>query len=172
MAASTLPDTLLETVTYRCACEAEFEVRIIARKARKRFVDDVPQPVYPGLVDSLKRLMATGKPDELRVRLGKTKAERIVLSWIAGSSDVRVLDARLKTCGKLNITTGRYEESRPLAGLNAILNHADISLLSAIAEHGKAIKECAFCGRALKDHHSEIRGYGPKCAKRYRLDWP
>lgn len=185
MATNTSTDTLMETITYRCACEAEFEVRIIARKAQKLPSRGVPpppplplplptpaSPVYPGLVDSLKRLMATGNPRELRIRLGTTKAERIALSWIAGSSNVKVLDARSKTCGKLNISTGQYDELHSLAWLSAILNHADISLLSAIADHGKAMKECAFCGKALKDDHSRIHGYGPKCAKRYQLTWP
>jgi len=43
--------------------------------------------------------------------------------------------------------------------------------IAKLAEMGKIAGKCTFCRRGLHDHRSTAHGYGPVCAKNYRLPW-
>ena len=43
--------------------------------------------------------------------------------------------------------------------------------MGTLAGDGKKTGNCCFCGRDLTDHRSTAHGYGPICAKRYKLAW-
>lgn len=43
--------------------------------------------------------------------------------------------------------------------------------IGVMTAHGKKTGNCCFCGRDLTDHRSTAHGYGPICAKKFKLVW-
>lgn len=57
------------------------------------------------------------------------------------------------------------------AGIAAFLDMLEEDPAGVIARHGRDSNACCFCRAALTDAPSVAAGYGPVCARQYRLPW-
>lgn len=119
----------------------------------------------------------------LRLALDCFSAYRVVLAYADGYAEVkgvRGAEAR-RTFATINLATGDVELSteKYMRYLNERKQARLIEHLSALwrspeefcAKHGRDMNFCCFCGANLSTLESRERGYGPECAKKWRLPW-
>jgi hypothetical protein len=128
-----------------------------------------------GIVELLRRNNNAKRP-KIRFFIGETE---FILS-VAGS--------QARVPGSINVvstgqwygrihTDGRYEpsqksiEGEPHAVIISALNLIAQDPAKAAAEYGKKTGRCCFCFLGLDDPRSLEVGYGPVCAKHYKLPW-
>jgi len=128
----------------------------------------------PGIIELIRRHNNAKRP-KIRFLIGQ---DEFVISVASSQSSVP---------GSLNIvcnkiwygrihTDGRYEPSRRIAEdknteVVAALNAIAQDPVKAAMEYGKNTGHCCFCALKLDDPRSLVVGYGPICAKHYRLPW-
>jgi hypothetical protein len=137
--------------------------------------DLVPTSVsVTGIVELLRRNNNAKRP-KIRFFIGETE---FILS-VAGS--------QARVPGSINIvstgqwygrihTDGRYEPSQKIqaerhTAVIETLNIIAQDPVKAAAEYGKKTGRCCFCFLSLDDPRSLEVGYGPVCAKHYKLPW-
>ncbi len=83
--------------------------------------------------------------------------------WIASSG---FLLGQLLPSGEV---TARVAEIPP--AVLCLLDNLECDPEGTAAEYGRTSGVCCYCGNELTDARSKAVGYGPVCAKSYRLPW-
>ena len=158
----------------------------------KKLVDRIAQPPEPtaprnlGDQTELRAMFATAgekiKFPHLLLRHECDGYAETIKLWIAGSRSAQPGTFSAATTATAREWLGRIMQdgtwmpghSRTAAEYDSV---ADLlsELLAAphafLASNGKAAGACCYCGTELTDARSVEAGYGPTCAKKWRLPW-
>jgi hypothetical protein len=146
----------------------------------EKFFDDVPKPVQLG--PAIPRLFADAVSPRLKfphINLRASNGQNAVLRLAGpkstqpgsvtvtsvGSFHERVFYGRITTTGDLQ------PRSAMTAEIIALLRRFRDDPIAVAGDCGRVTGNCAFCGLALSDPRSTALGYGPVCARAWKLPW-
>jgi len=101
----------------------------------------------------------------LRLAGAKSTQPGSVTVTSEGSFYTRIFYGRITTTGELQPRTAMTAE------IIALLRRFSNDPATVAGECGQVTGNCAFCGLALSDPRSTALGYGPVCARAWKLPW-
>jgi len=110
-----------------------------------------------------------------KVRLQTSTGRNIVLKLAGNRSrytgDIHVCDEDEGYYGRIQAKDGSLVTRNTPEDVVQILRIFAEAPAETAAAYGRLLGNCCFCGRPLEDEKSTAVGYGPVCAKHYRLPW-
>ena len=124
--------------------------------------------VLPGLVEFLTR------PDTRR-KAGRltfvNTAGRVTISPASDPRKGHWIAADGVLLGQLLPSGAVVKRAEIPPAVLCLLDELEVNPEGTAAEYGRASGVCCYCGKELTDGRSQAVGYGPTCAKSYRLPW-
>jgi hypothetical protein len=128
----------------------------------KLFTDAVsPRLKYP----HINLQTSNGQNVVLRLAGAKSTQPGSVTVTSEGSFHARTFYGRITATGELQPTRAMT------ADIVALLRRFSNDPIAVAGDCGRITGNCSFCGLALSDSRSTALGYGPVCAKQWKLPW-